>query len=211
NYGTLYYDQKKFIPKEDFVKSHLFVGGADTYLGEDYIKGRIGDIDFELCELNVREFSKVRRRLNYVFKGVFLKGKLHESVNGNILILPKEFKQYLTRSIKKITEQRGRSVDGIIRDQDFRDYFITFATQNAKIRQLLSEEMQASIVNYRITTDKFIYLSFINREVYIAITVPKNLLEPFVFQSNVSFELVREFFEDLYLLLRIIEDFDVHH
>lgn len=211
NYGTLTYDPKKSLSLEDFNNSGIFEGGSEIFKGEDYIKGRIGDIDFELCELNVREMSKVRRRLNYVFKGVFLKAKLHESVNGKILILPREFKQYLSRTIKAISKEKGQNIDLTIRNADFREYFTTYATPNAKVRQLLSEEMQESILNYREQSEKSIYISFVNNTIYIAITVPKNLLEPYLFQSNVSFDLVREFFEDLHLLLRIVEDFDVHH
>ena len=45
---------------------------------------------------------------------------------------------------------------------------------------------------------------------FLAVTEPKDLLEPNVFQSNVSFELVREFFEDLQLLLSVLEDMDVN-
>ncbi|MCB0619636.1 MAG: DUF3137 domain-containing protein, partial [Saprospiraceae bacterium] len=50
-----------------------------------------------------------------------------------------------------------------------------------------------------------------NHQAYIAITEQKDILEPFVFRSNVSFELVREFFEDIQLLMRIVEDIDANN
>ena len=99
----------------------------------------------------------------------------------------------------------------MIRNPEFRKQFLAYATRNAQVRELLSDSMQRSILNYRNETEKEIYLSFINKDLYVAITEPKNILEPRLFQSNVSFELVREFFEDLQLAFQIVEDFDKNH
>ena len=208
NYGTLYYDSKKLIPKKDFQASNIFKSGTDVYTGEDYIKGAIGEIKFELSELKVREFSRVRRRLNYVFRGVFLKAEARVSMEGSLVILPREFKQYLSRTLKHMFSQRAESIDNLIRNKAFRDYFMTMATKETKIRNVLTDHLQQAIVDYRAKTDKSIYLSFNKKNIYIAVTEPKDLLEPFIWRSNVSFELVREFFEDLQLLLQIIEEID---
>ena len=208
NYGTLYYDSKKFIDKKDFQASNIFRSGTDVYSGEDHIKGEIGEIKFELSELKVREFSKVRRRLNYVFRGVFLKAEARVSLEGSLVILPREFKQYLSRTLKYMFSQRAEQVDNLIRNKAFKKHFITVATKETKIRSVLTEHLQQAIVDYRVKTDKSIYLSFNKKNIYIAVTEPRDLLEPFIWRSNVSFELVREFFEDLQLLLQIIEEID---
>lgn len=208
NYGTLFYDSKKFISVEDFKASNIFRSRTDLYQGEDYIKGSIGEIQFELSELEVREFSQVRRRLNYVFRGVFLKAEARVSLEGSLLILPKEFEQYLSRTLKFMFSQKGEKIDNLIRNKAFRDHFMTLATKETRIRNVLTEHLQQAIVDYRVKTDKQIYLSFSNRFIYIAVTEPKNLLEPYIWRSNVSFELVREFFQDLQLLLQIIEEID---
>ena len=60
-YGTLEYDAEKEISKEHFQNSHLFATEATEFDGEDYIHGRIGELMFELCELEVNEMSKVRK------------------------------------------------------------------------------------------------------------------------------------------------------
>lgn len=208
NFGRLEYDAKKSIPLAQFLESNIFVTKPMVYQGEDYIKGAVGEATFELCELNVREFSKVRDRLNYVFRGVYLIAKFQESTRGEILVLPKEYKQYLTRSIKEMTRKRAKPIDGFMRNKEFREHFMTYATENSTFRDMLSEPTQAALVEYREITGKEIYLSFINQKGYIAITEPKDILEPELFRSNVNFELVREFFEDLNMLFRIVEDID---
>jgi hypothetical protein len=55
------------------------------------------------------------------------------------------------------------------------------------------------------------YFSFQGNQIYMAVTEQKDILEPKLFQSNVSFELIREFFEDIHLLLEIVEDFEATH
>jgi len=211
SYGALQYDAKRSIPKKTFLASRIFATRAPTYIGEDYIYGKIGELDFEMCELKVREFSKVRTRLNYVFKGVFLHTTFNRPQKGSIVIWPREFRQYLSGSIKAFSRNGAREVAEDVHHKSFSKFFMAYATKDANTASLLSREMQALIANYREKSNKEVYFSFINRDIYIGITEPKDILEPYIFRSNVSFELVREFFEDLQLLMSIVEDFDKSH
>ncbi len=210
NFGTLTYQSKKKIPKETFQASMLFATDAPFYKGEDYIRGSYRELQFELCELNVREYSKVRNRLNYVFRGIFLKGNFNATnQKGRIIVLPKNFSQYLSRTVKVFNRKGGRMVDDVL-IRRFKEVFMTYASRNTNTSKVLSEELQKALLNYRKKTGKEIYVSFINTKIFIAVTEPKDILEPKIFQSNVSFELVREFFEDLQLLFSILEDLDVN-
>jgi len=203
------YHPKKSFPKKDFLASRIFSSAAPSYKGEDFIEGRIGEVEFEMGEINVREFSKVRSRLNYVFRGVMLKAKFEERLKGKIYILPEEFQQYLTRSIKHFTRDGAYPIE--LDSEEFEEIFMVYATSGAPVYQLLSLDVQQMLVKCRKEVGKEIYISFIDSNIYIAVTEDKDILEPYIFQSNVSFELVREFYEDLLLLFSIIEDFDVHH
>ena len=107
--------------------------------------------------------------------------------------------------------QNGKPADGFIKNAEFREIWRTFATLEGAFQNVLSEDMQHRLVEYFHKTEKQIYISFQGNKIYIAVTEHKDILEPFIFQTNVSFELVREFYEDLTLLLEIVEDFDVHH
>ncbi len=208
NYGTLRYDPKGFIPRKTFRASGIFASKAPEYSGEDLITGKIGELEFQLCELNVREFSRVRNRLNYVFRGVFLTSTFLHPTRGEMVILPREFKQYLTRSIKAITRRGAYAVDPMVLGEHFSEFFMTYATPEVNLNQMLSADLRAAILDYRLRTGKKMYFSFLNQDVYIAITEPKDLLEPYILRSNVSFELVREFFEDLEMIMRIIAELD---
>lgn len=208
NYGTMSYDQDKYIDKKTFLDSLIFSSNAPFYSGEDYIKGKIGELDFEMSELFVQDYSRVKNRLNEVFRGVFLHASFHKPMRGSVVIIPDQYIQFLSRSIKAFHKKGGRPVlDGTFR-REFEDIFAIWATSDANTGKLLSDEMQKAILRYRDRTQKDIYLSVVRRDIYIGVSEPKDILEPFIFKSNVSFELVREFYEDIALLISIVEDFD---
>ncbi len=212
NYGTLSYEPKKFIPLELFRRSRIFPDMELTaYKGEDFIEGRIGDIHFQASELWADYYSLVRNRLERLFRGIFLYAELKVPVRGSFLILPRHRLPFFTRSVKRITQAGGKCMDAFVTNAPFRKHFTTYASRPAPVSSVLSEAMQHEIVDYFLRTQKDMYFSFRGTHVYVAVSEEKDLLEPYVFRSNVSFELIREFYEDLKLLLEIIEDIDATH
>ena len=71
--------------------------------------------------------------------------------------------------------------------------------------------MQDALARYVEITGKDIYLSFIDRNIFAAISEERDLLEPSIFTSNIHFDLIREFYFDIMLVLKIVEDFDQTH
>ena len=208
----LSYTETGSISPQTFKASRLFNSAAPDFTGEDYITGEMGELSFEMSELQVKEFSPVRNRLDDVFRGVFLHARFVREVqleNGEILILPRHRKQFLSKSIKAFTLKGGRQFEPNM--QNFSDEFVVFTTPNANIKGFLSDYMQKSYLKYQKKEGKDIYMSFIQNDIYIAITQDKDLLEPVLWQSNVSFDLIREFYEDLTLLLSIILDIDANN
>ncbi|MEL6718692.1 MAG: DUF3137 domain-containing protein [Bacteroidota bacterium] len=219
NYGEFSYSEKKFLPKSVFLASEIFTTRADIYQGEDYISGSIGNLAFELCEIRVQDTSPVDSTLRDVFKGVFLKSSFDSDVQGRLVVIPRKEKQFLERSVKKILGNGGKKLDRTLWDSLFESMFIAYV-QNSKeqswisdsdtilAKDILSTEMQRSLADYCEKYEKQIYLSIIDKEIYLFLTEPKDFLEPYFFRSNVSFELVKEFFEDIELVIKIIEEFD---
>jgi Protein of unknown function (DUF3137) len=279
NFGTLYYDEGRAIDIREFRYSQIFSEDVVEYTGEDYINGVVGELAFELCELEAKAFSRVRSKIDTVFRGVFLHAEfkdfkkrlsLHTQLNditqkihlikgveqlnhdleewvleenqtelnellvqkeaieydlntlqfneeesneavkikGKILIIPREYKNSEIRSIKKFLLSGAEEVSANLQLDEFKELFMTFATPDAPIHSLLSEEMQNDILDYYDFTGCRMYLSVIGNDIYIAIDEPNDLLEPSIFQSNVSYDLVREFYEKLTILISIVSDFD---
>lgn len=211
NRGTLHYEQNKSISRETFFESGLFISKAPFFKGEDYISGKVGETDFELSELDVRHVSPVSNKLDKVFKGVFLYAVFPEETEGEIKIWPRDRFQYYSRAVKAFTWQEAINVDYEIMNDWFRSQFVTYAMPDTHVIGILSDPMQEALASYVYETGKELFMSFSDEHIYIGVSEEKDILEPKIFQSNLSFELVREFFEDVQLLLRIIEDFDRTH
>lgn len=211
NYRGLTYDSKKFIEKPRFLNSGIFSTKAEFYKGEDYITGKIGEMDFELCELDVREVSPVSNKLQTIFKGVFLHAIFNEETEGKIILWPRKKRQFLTRAIKNFTWEYAHNVDHEILNDSFREKFIAYATEDTHVISILSDPMQEAIVHFIEKNKKDVYISFMDKQIYAGISSDKDILEPRIFRSNLSFSLVKEFYDDIEMALRIVQDFDQTH
>jgi len=209
-FGDFKYHPKRSIPIEKFKQSQLFMTSPAVYQGEDFIEGRIGDVEFEMSELNVQEFSRVRQRLDTVFRGVFLRAKFHAKPKGGILVLPKARLQYLSETLKVFVKKGGLNMDGFIKHQKFLERYTVFAEKNTRATDLLTEELMGFLLGYGKQRGD-ICLSMWGENCYVGIWSDKDMLEPKLFQSNVSFDLVREFYNDIYLALHVVIALDKAH
>lgn len=208
NYGMIRYDEKKSIDKAVFKRSGIFSSPMQYYIGEDHFQGKIGEMDFEFSELRVREVSKVSNKLQEIFEGVFIHALFNEEVEGRMIVWPRKERQYLTRAIKDFTWGKGKNVDHEILNLNFREKFIVYATIDTHVVGILTEPMQEEILEFLGNSDRNFYLSFIDREIFCAISEHKDLLEPHLFQSNLSFDLIREFYIDISRKLGVVRNFD---
>jgi hypothetical protein len=207
------YNPTGMIGREKFLESRIFTR-ADDYAGEDLIRGQVRETPFEACELRVREFSDVRNRLDLVFNGIFLIADYQRwDMHGKVLVLPDAYRKYLSRSERAFHLEGGRRVtEGIV--PEFEVFFDTYATPNTRVQDILSAEMQHAILRFRqrfqqVNHQKEIYFSIIGDKIYLALRQDRNLLEPSLFATNVSFGIVSEFYEDLSLLLHLVREVDV--
>ena len=207
------YEAEGFLPPEKFLASKIFTVATD-YAGEDLIRGQVRETPFEVCELRVKEFSESRSRLDYVFRGVFLIADFQRwDMHGQLLVLPDAYRKYLSRSERAFHRGGGRR----LRDHllpEFETFFDTYATPDTRVKNVLTDDMQRAILEFRMRYQEFnnqkeIYFSIIGDKLYVALTQPRDLLEPSLFGSNVSFETVREFYEDLKMLLDLVLEVDV--
>ena len=209
NKHDMTYSHKAFIPKEKFLQSRFFSTKAPYYKGEDYIAGTIGKQHFELCELDVRENSKVIGSLIPVFRGIFFRAKTANEFEGEIVIIPKTERPYLTRTIKALIRRNNWTKH--VKYPGFDEKFITYVSQDARAGDIIHESFFGVLYEFATKINKKVYVSFADNHMYIAIWEPKDILEPHILRSNVSFKLVNEFYEDLYNIVSVVEEFDRLH
>ncbi len=203
------YDHKLFIPKEVFFASQLFMTSAPVYRGEDFLIGKIGRTTFKMCELDVRDRSRTDNRMLPTFRGIFFHAECPNPFHGQIIIYPKADKAYLTRSIKKLIRQGAQKLP--VKYEGFEERFMSYQGGDTNPDVVLNPAFYGIIYEFANRLNKKIYLSFTEGNFYMGIWEPKDILEPNIFSSNVSFQLVSEFYEDLYNVVSLLEDYDRLH
>ncbi len=206
------YNAEASISPEVFDNSKIFPHFDEDFIGEDYISGDSGELYFEMSELTVHEMSPVRNRLDKVFNGVFLHALYTRPIQengGEILILPKESKQYASRTIKLFARNGATQIE--MRFPPFNERFFVFANKYANIKNILNEDMQRAIFTYSELESKELYMTFIENDIYIAVSQDKDILEPNLWRSNANFKLIKTFYTDIITLLGILRDIDANN
>lgn len=205
--SQLHYDFERYVPIESFVESGIFLDPPTSYSGEDFIYGKLGNVAFEMCELNVAKLSYVRPGVDVIFRGMFLKAAFHKRVEGQILIFPRRERQHLMRTIKDVTRREGKQQP--LKDWEaFNTDFLIYGTTALMAEKLLSRQFFEVIHRYYTASQKPIYISIQGTTIYLAIAHEEDILEPRFLTSNARFELVQDYFEDILLMITVMEDLD---
>jgi Protein of unknown function (DUF3137) len=205
---NLNYFNKEFIPKDTFVRSGIFPIDPQIYKGEDYIMGKIGEVAFELCELEIYHPSVLKGKLIDWFKGIFFHANFRNTFLGRIVILPRTEWQTYLNIIKKYTKYGGGEIKGLL-NAEFQKEFAVYAQKGVRYQDVLSKTLLQTILDYKVQHNKKIYVAFRDSHFYIAINEPYELLEASIFFPNLDFKLLCMFYEELYLFTRLVEDFDI--
>lgn len=208
NLEGLSYDAKGMVAQDRFQLSELFAGRKVSYAGEDYIKGIVGEMPFELSELYVQEVSNASNRLNLVFGGIFIHAIFNEDVSGHLACWPRSLHRYHRRTIKEFIFNGGLPAEVEIHNDEFNELFVVYAKQGTTVHHVLTRPMQDAFVEFIDRTGHEIYFSIHNKNIFVGISHDRDLLEPNIVRSNLSYDLIRTFYVDIVLMLDVIKTFD---
>ncbi|MGB3800165.1 MAG: DUF3137 domain-containing protein [Lewinella sp.] len=211
NYRSLQYESKRPILRDRFERSGLFRPDPDSYKAEDYIRGLVGEMAFEMGEAYVQEISPASNRLQLVFSGLFVHAIFNEPTSGRVSVWPRHKLRRLKRTVDAYVGANGRSADVEIMNEGFREIFAVYAHPGTKVAGILTPSMQEALLSFHEREKRDLYFSVHNQDLFIGLEHGYDLLEPHFFRSNVSFQLIRQFYTDIMLILGVIQDFDQTH
>ncbi|THH41061.1 DUF3137 domain-containing protein [Neolewinella litorea] len=211
NFRSLEYDPKRPILADRFERSGLFRPNPDSYHAEDYIRGLVGEMAFEMGEAYVQEISPASNRLELVFSGLFVHAIFSEETTGRLAVWPRHKLRRLKRSVDAYVGNRGRSADVEILNPAFQEIFAVYAHPGTKVAGILTPPMQDALVGFYEREGRDLYFAVHNQDLFIGLEHGYDLLEPRFFRSNLSFQLIRKFYTDIMLILTVIQDFDQTH
>lgn len=211
NYRSLTYDAKHQIHQDRFERSGLFHPRPDTYHAEDYIKGLVGEMAFEMGEAYVKEISPASNRLETVFSGLFVHAIFNEPTTGQIAVWPRKNLRRMKRTIDEYVSSGGISADVEIMNPGFREQYAVYAKSGTHVAGILTPPMQDALLEFARTQEQDIFFAVHNQDLFIGVAHDYDLLEPSFFKSNLSFSIIRKFYADITLMLGVISDFDQTH
>ena len=211
NFRELTYDAKRPILRDRFEHSGLFRPHPDSYRAEDYIRGLVGEMGFEMGEAYVQEISPASNRLQLVFSGLFVHAVFNEPTQGRLAVWPRHMLRRYKRSVDAYISSSGRSADIEIMNAAFRDTFAVYAHPGTKVAGILTPPMQDALLEFTTREQRDLYFAVHDRDLFIGLAHGYDLLEPRFFRSNLSFQLVHRFYTDIMLMLTVIQDFDQTH
>jgi hypothetical protein len=199
-----------------FTHSQLFnpnLREPDELKQEDCVYGTIGKTDIFFAEIQVQNLTRSyseqyeiqqTSHQKTIFRGLFFQAKFAKQFNYRTFVIPNDLKN----KMPLINNWRGEVIN--LEDAEFNKMFRVYGDSQIESRYILSTNLISRLVDFAKKAQRKVYISFIQGYVYIAIPYRHNLFEPKLFQSMLSFAPLKEYFENLQLMLSIVEDLNLN-
>ncbi|MEY2857583.1 MAG: hypothetical protein RLZZ74_1895 [Cyanobacteriota bacterium] len=180
---------------------------------EDCVYGTIGNTNIFFAEIlaekrtggHLDEFAReVYDRKSVLFQGLFFEAKFAKNFGSRTFVMPNDFQGRIT----PFHSWRGDLIK--LEDPEFDEMFRVYGDSQLESRYILSTNLMSRLVEFNQKAGRKVYLSFVEGFLYIAIPYRHNLFEPRLFKSMMSFTPLKEYFQDLQLMIGIVEDLNLN-
>ncbi|MEL6909444.1 MAG: DUF3137 domain-containing protein [Cyanobacteria bacterium J06629_2] len=180
---------------------------------EDCVYGTIGNTDIFFAEIiaenrkggHFDEYAReVYRSKSTLFRGLFFEARFAKNFVSRTFVMPNDLQHRLT----PLNSWRGETIN--LEDPEFDRLFRVYGDSQVESRYLLSTNLMSRLVKFHHKAGRKVYLSLIDGFLYIAIPYRHNLFEPRLFKSMMSFAPLKEYFQDLQLMIGIVEDLNLN-
>jgi tetratricopeptide (TPR) repeat protein len=175
-----------------------FMKGA-PYVISRMIKGR--KIDYQHFKEEVLNNEVTRKS---VFKGLFFRANFNKKLKSKTVVVP----CILDANINSLKIGKGQLIK--LEDPEFSKLFTVYGNDQVEGRYILSTNLMAKLVKFRKKAGRNFYISFVENMIYIAIEYPEEIFEPKLFKNMLSLAPMREYFENIQLMLGIVEDLNLN-
>lgn len=184
----------------DAVYRCEFMRHADRYHAEDYIRGSLDGVNFEMCDIKLEErrveHTKNGTRTYYVpfFTGQFYAVDFNKKFNGALQVLETE-KPQSRRRFKKIK----------LESVAFNKTYKTYTTDDHTAFYLITPQMMERMMTIEKNHPGNIGFSFIDERMYVAIDNNRSLLEVQMFRP-LNERAIEGFKHDFQLIQDVIHE-----
>jgi hypothetical protein len=206
------YQPDHHISQKALDESGLFSGKYQKFRGDDLIRGRAGNIEFEASELHaIGTFTSNRRKENQhtsstpnvtEFHGQLFHFGLPGSFNGHTIVEPEHCEGRI------FNHRKGFETIAFDDDKEWSEHFRVYSTNAAEAQRLLNPRVRKRLfTQYDHQFASVPFLSFIRNHAYVAVHSGRNSLEPTIAKPAGYAEVsnLAEFFATPTLLVRELE------
>lgn len=220
-YPNTYYAPANYLPSNLFSSSRLF-GGYDSYGGEDYFEGKTDSgCLFKFSELRVTDTTtttdsdgKSRTDTTTVFDGMFFVLEVPNRVSGRVQVLPDTAEStfgFIGKFIQKSLGSLFQGAKMVYLDEhpEFEKAFVVYSQNEEEAYRILTPALIKSIYDLRYKWNAYLSVSFIDNQIYVALSTSKNFFLPNIKKSVLEDNLLDELYDELALCFAVVEDLSV--
>jgi len=208
---NLRYSPQMHIPSAHFSRSKIFTSSPDRVSGNDYVHGKIDNINIQFSDFHAEKKhkdSKGRTSWSTIFQGLFIVSEFNKNFKGSTIVLPDNAQSTFGDLIGGWLQSNNFSRDELVKmdNTSFEKEFVVYSNDQIEARYILTHSLMQKLLNYQKRSKHPIYVSFTSKNIHIAVEYNKDLFEPSVFHSLLKYKIAMEYVSTLHLAIGIVEE-----
>lgn len=213
---TWEYTPDGHIGSIEYKSSKLFSHPYDSYLGDDLVKGVMDKTEFRSSELHTRYSVRTTdsdgdstTEWHSIFKGFFFHADFNKNFKGETYVINGTLEsQFDTFRNFPTAAAKGSMVK--LEDPEFSKLFSVKSTNQIEARYILTPNIMKALVAVQKKYKQPIKFSFVGKRVYCAISFSKDLFEPRILKSGVSFKEIEKLYNLFLINTTIVEELNLN-
>lgn len=204
------YEPNSYIAEDVFLRANFCkTDDIDSYRGDDYIYGKVGETSVEFSELQViREDGDDEQTT--LFKGLFFVVDFHKSFQGTVYAVPKK-ERFFTfhKGIKKTNNRHETLQDVQLENPLFQQKYLVRASDQTLARYVFTPSFMEKILQFQEQMGIEVLLSFQDGNMYLGLKTNKDHFDLSLHQI-INEEMLYDYFKDVKIAFDIVEEFNLN-
>ncbi|MEA1982641.1 MAG: DUF3137 domain-containing protein [Campylobacterota bacterium] len=207
----LSYLPESHIPSQYFTRSKLFTSTPDRVNGNDYVTGKIDNVNIQFSDFHAEKRhkdSEGRTSWSTIFQGLFIISEFNKNFHGSTVVLPDSAQSSFGDLVGHWLQSNNFGRDELVKMDDvaFEKEFVVYSSDQVEARYILTHTLMKKLLDYKKRSKHPVYVSFNSKNVHMAIEYNKDLFEPSVFHSLLKYKIAMEYVSTLHLAIGIVEE-----
>ncbi|MBP7830325.1 MAG: DUF3137 domain-containing protein [Kiritimatiellae bacterium] len=214
----LKYEPASRVTEPVYAESGLFPRKWDRYRGDDFVQGQLGRTPMFFSELHTQYKTRdrtskggTRETWHTIFRGLFFVCEFNKTFQGRTYVLPDTLERLFGdfgAALQFGSSRYGELVK--LEDPEFERQFAVYGSDQVTARYVLSTSLMERLKAFQEKSRRELRLAFVDSNLYAALSFDHDLFEPRVWRSLIDYDEIRGYFEDLQLVIGIVEDLNLN-